>query len=291
LSPIASNGPTRRARQLFGNSPPPVSQNEAVSLGHSDASVASRRLRIRALTLTPATIEILSSIGGRSERGIFREPQAKALPGGGGDRAVAGNAAGGEQLRLRGLQQGVPAGSEPPDTPPGAQPALELRGEEGVVGRGGGEGEAAGVRVPGGELRVPRPVPGARGPHGDQEALQPEARGEEVGMRVVLQEVRRPGGLEGALQDLWHPGVRVPLWHPLRQVNERLAQIRFVHGKMIWLVGGGSRKDSLLAHQAACEATTTTTTAEEREAITVNRELLFPSLWGRSTERAGNNGG
>ncbi|CAL9062605.1 unnamed protein product [Musa banksii] len=53
-----------------------------------------------------------------------------------------------------------------------------------------------------------------------------------------------------------------------------------------------SRKDSLLAHQAACEATaTTTTTAEEREASTVNGELLFPSLWGRSTERAGNKGG
>ncbi|URE15528.1 hypothetical protein MUK42_12447 [Musa troglodytarum] len=53
-----------------------------------------------------------------------------------------------------------------------------------------------------------------------------------------------------------------------------------------------ARKDSLLAHQAACEATATaTTTAEETEASTVNRELLFPSLWGRSTERAGNKGG
>uniref|UniRef100_J3M0G5 C2H2-type domain-containing protein n=1 Tax=Oryza brachyantha TaxID=4533 RepID=J3M0G5_ORYBR len=48
----------------------------------------------------------------------------------GGDSAVAEDAAGDEPVRVRGVQQGVPAGAEPAAAPARAQPAVEAEAEE-----------------------------------------------------------------------------------------------------------------------------------------------------------------
>ena len=65
--------------------------------------------------------------------------------------------------------------------------------------------------MPGAELRPPRPRPCTGGPDGDQEALQQEARREEVEVRAVREEVRRQVGLEGAFEDVRDEGVQVRL--------------------------------------------------------------------------------
>ena len=46
--------------------------------------------------------------------------------------------------------------------------------------------------MPGGVMRAPQPRSRAGRPHGHQEALQQEARGKEVEVREVQQEIRRP---------------------------------------------------------------------------------------------------
>jgi hypothetical protein len=131
----------------------------------------------------------------------------------GGDRAVPQDAAGDEPVRVRGVQQGVPAGAEPAAAPARAQPAVEAEAEE-------PQGDAAaGVPVPGADVRPPQPVAGAGRPHRDQEALLPEARREEVEVRQVQQALRRAVRLEGALQDLRHARVPLRLRHPLLQVS------------------------------------------------------------------------
>ena len=131
----------------------------------------------------------------------------------GGDRAVAADAAGDEPVRVRGVQQGVPAGAEPAAPPARAQPPLEAEAEEPQGG------PAAGVPVPGADVRAPRPVPGAGRPHGHQEALLPQARREEVEVRQVQQALRRAVRLEGALQDLRHARVPLRLRHALLKVR------------------------------------------------------------------------
>lgn len=102
------------------------------------------------------------------------------------NRAVAEDANGDEPVRVRGVQQGVPEGAESAAAPAGAQPAVEAAAEE---QQGGAE---EGVPVPGAELRPPRPRPGPRRPHRNQEALLQKARREEVQVREMLQEIRRP---------------------------------------------------------------------------------------------------
>ena len=112
LSPVTSDGPTHSDQSAIRNSSTTsvpqqkrvsrpqrrlrcvasssssteevIHEEEEVERGRRWCRTRSRTLilvHIRALTLTltltPATIEILSSIGGLSERGIFREPQAK----------------------------------------------------------------------------------------------------------------------------------------------------------------------------------------------------------------------
>lgn len=115
---------------------------------------------------------------------------------------------------MRDLQQGLPEGPEPaapqerPQRPLEAArpPSLKLLGQ-------------ARLCVPGAELRAPRPEAGAWGLDRDQEALQPEARGEAVEVREVREEIRGGGGLEGAHQDLRAKAVHVRLW-------ERLCEVR-----------------------------------------------------------------
>ena len=48
----------------------------------------------------------------------------------GGGGAVATRADGDEPVRVRDLQQGLPAGAEPAAAPAGPQPALEAQAEE-----------------------------------------------------------------------------------------------------------------------------------------------------------------
>nr|CAD1828435.1 unnamed protein product [Ananas comosus var. bracteatus] len=148
-------------------------------------------------------------------RGASRHSRSEC----GGDCAVAANANGDEPVRVRDLPQGVPAGPEPAAAPARPQPAVEAAaaGERRRRGRGGAQ---EGVCVPGADVRAPRGVAGARGPDGDQEALLPEARREEVEVRQVQQEVRGAVGLEGPLQDLRHQGVQVRLWHRLLQERQ-----------------------------------------------------------------------
>ncbi|KAL5674349.1 hypothetical protein ACJX0J_018655, partial [Zea mays] len=134
-------------------------------------------------------------------------------PRGGGRGSVSGDADGDEPLLVRDLRERVPAGPEPAAAPARAQPAVEAE----AAGRGQGGAAEEGVRVPGGVVRAPRPGPRAGRPHGHQEALLPQARREEVEVRQVLQEVRRPLRLEGALQDLRHQGVQVRLRHRILQ--------------------------------------------------------------------------
>ena len=72
------------------------------------------------------------------------------------------------------MQQRVPEGSEPSASPEGSQPSMEAEAE---VEQGSKE---EGVHLPGEDLRPPRSVEGTRRPHRHQEALQQEARREEV---------------------------------------------------------------------------------------------------------------
>uniref|UniRef100_A0A453CM67 Uncharacterized protein n=1 Tax=Aegilops tauschii subsp. strangulata TaxID=200361 RepID=A0A453CM67_AEGTS len=135
-------------------------------------------------------------------------------PGRGGDRAVAQDADGDEPVRVRGVQQGVPARAEPAAAPPRPQPAVEAEAEEPEPGAA-----PARVPVPGADVRPPRPVPRPGRPHRHQEALLPQARREEVEVRQVLQALRRAVRLEGALQDLRHPRVPLRLRHPLLTIE------------------------------------------------------------------------
>jgi hypothetical protein len=115
---------------------------------------------------------------------------------------------------VRGVQQGVPARAEPAAAPARAQPAVEAEAEGPAAGAA-----AARVPVPGADVRAPRPGARPGRPDGDQEALQPQARREEVEVRQVLQALRRAVGLEGALQDLRHPRVPLRLRHALLPVS------------------------------------------------------------------------
>jgi hypothetical protein len=132
----------------------------------------------------------------------------------GGDCPFPQGAVGHQPVHMRDLQQGLPEGPEPaapqerPQRPLEAArpPPLKLLRQ-------------ARLCVPRAELRAPRPEAGARGPDRDQEALQPEARGEAVEVREVREEVRGGGGLEGAHQDLRAKAVHVRLW-------ERLCEVR-----------------------------------------------------------------
>ncbi|KAL5658399.1 hypothetical protein ACJX0J_031562, partial [Zea mays] len=132
-------------------------------------------------------------------------------PGRGGGLAVAADAAGVGPVRVRDLRAGVPARPEPADAPAAAQGAVEAA-EAG--GRGGGA--EAGVRVPGAQLPAPQPLPRAGRPRRHQEALPPQAqRPAPVGLRPLLQGLRRPLRLQGPPQDLRHP-------RPLLRLRPRL---------------------------------------------------------------------
>lgn len=92
----------------------------------------------------------------------------------GGDSSVAEKPISDEPIRVRDLQQGVPARPEPPAPPPRPQLAVEAPAAD------GDGGEEAGLRVSRADLRAPRPETGAGRSDGDKEALLPETRGEEV---------------------------------------------------------------------------------------------------------------
>uniref|UniRef100_A0A453E5P6 Uncharacterized protein n=1 Tax=Aegilops tauschii subsp. strangulata TaxID=200361 RepID=A0A453E5P6_AEGTS len=143
------------------------------------------------------------------------QPPGKSRPRRGGDRAVAAGADGDEPVRVRDLRQGVPAGPEPAAAPARPQPPLEAQAAE--PQRGGAQ---EGVRVPGARVRPPRPLPRARRPHRHQEALQPQARREEVEVRQVRQALRRAVRLEGPLQGLRHPRVPMRLRHALLKAGQ-----------------------------------------------------------------------
>jgi hypothetical protein len=96
-------------------------------------------------------------------------------PGRRGDRAVAQDAAGDEPVRVRGVQQGVPARAEPAASPARAQPSVEAEAEEPAAGAA-----PARLPVPGADMRAPRPVSCPWRPDRHQKALQPQARREEV---------------------------------------------------------------------------------------------------------------
>ncbi|EMS50894.1 Zinc finger protein MAGPIE [Triticum urartu] len=73
-------------------------------------------------------------------------------PGNPSDRAVAAVPDGHEPVRVRGVRQGVPAGAEPAAAPSRPQPAVEAEAEE-------PQGDAAaGVPVPGADVRCPEPT-------------------------------------------------------------------------------------------------------------------------------------
>lgn len=79
---------------------------------------------------------------------------------------------------MRDMQEGVLEGAEPAAAHKRAQPAMEAETK-----KQRGDDEEESVRVPGGELRAPPHVACIGRPHWDQEALLPEARGEEVKVR------------------------------------------------------------------------------------------------------------
>jgi hypothetical protein len=138
-------------------------------------------------------------------------------PGRGGGVSVSAYAAGVGPLRVRDLRAGVPARPEPADAPAAAQGAVEAAEAGGR--RGGAE---AGVRVPGAELPAPRPGPRPRRPRRHQEALPAQAqRAPAVGVRPVLQGLRRALRLQGPPQDLRHPRPHLRLRPRLLPVRHR----------------------------------------------------------------------
>lgn len=149
------------------------------------------------------------------------------------DCAVPAHSHGDKSLRLWNLQQGIPTGPEPTVAPTRAQPTMETEAAEQQRRL-----TQEGVHLPRDQLCAPWPSTGTRRPYRDQETLQPQARGEEVEMREVLQEVCGSVRLEGAFKDLWHQGI--PLWlrHPLLKVWFSL-KLKFVlwlcmHISFIW---------------------------------------------------------
>lgn len=118
----------------------------------------------------------------------------------GSDSSVAKVSDGDEPFRVRNLQQGVPERAESAAASEGAQPSVEAPAGKQQRTRSSEKG----VCVPGEELRAPPPLQSPRRPHGNQETLQPQARGEEVDVPKVFQEIRGSLRLEGPLQDLRH---------------------------------------------------------------------------------------
>lgn len=104
------------------------------------------------------------------------------------------------------MQAGIPEGAEPADAPAEAQGAVEAAEE-------GSGGEEEGVRVPGGGVCAPPPIPRPGGPGGDQEAFQEETQ-QPQGMALpqMLQGLRRALRLQSSSQNLWHQRPLLRLW-------------------------------------------------------------------------------
>uniref|UniRef100_A0A453E5I9 Uncharacterized protein n=1 Tax=Aegilops tauschii subsp. strangulata TaxID=200361 RepID=A0A453E5I9_AEGTS len=206
------------------------------------------------------------------------QPPGKSRPRRGGDRAVAAGADGDEPVRVRDLRQGVPAGPEPAAAPARPQPPLEAQAAE--PQRGGAQ---EGVRVPGARVRPPRPLPRARRPHRHQEALQPQARREEVEVRQVRQALRRAVRLEGPLQGLRHPRVPMRLRHALLKAG----QLHHAQG-LLRRAGGGECEGrgcgrGGAAASGAASPSPTSPTMHLLPLLVAARRQAPPSAWDSGT--------